>query len=149
MLLSIELAGGFVNIIVQDTGIGIGSEDLPHIFDRFFRVKGKATSHITGSGLGLALVKEVVEAHPGVYRCAVDARSWDHRHSAAFRWYRKAVLLSWRRCQTSRRMSPSEGKAKGSLVGKAIADGDEKLEIAIEEIVQLGVEVDFTPSLRS
>jgi signal transduction histidine kinase len=70
-LVSIELAGGFVNIIVQDTGIGIGAEDLPHIFDRFFRVKGKATRHITGSGLGLALVKEVVEAHQGY----IDVRS--------------------------------------------------------------------------
>jgi two-component system sensor histidine kinase BaeS len=71
VLVSIELAGGFVNIIVQDTGIGIGAEDLPHIFDRFFRVKGKATRHITGSGLGLALVKEVVEAHQGY----IDVRS--------------------------------------------------------------------------
>jgi signal transduction histidine kinase len=65
VLLSTELIGGFVNINVQDTGIGISREDLPHIFDRFFRVKGKATRHITGSGLGLALVKEVVEAHQG------------------------------------------------------------------------------------
>jgi two-component system, OmpR family, phosphate regulon sensor histidine kinase PhoR len=63
--LKTELAGGFVNFKVQDSGIGISKEDLPHIFDRFFRVKGKATRHITGSGLGLALVKEVVEAHQG------------------------------------------------------------------------------------
>ncbi len=65
VLLSTEVAGGFINFRVQDTGIGISEEDLPHIFDRFFRVKGKATRHITGSGLGLALVKEVVEAHQG------------------------------------------------------------------------------------
>ncbi|MBU1564091.1 MAG: response regulator [Proteobacteria bacterium] len=65
VLFSTEVTGGFVNFRVQDTGIGIGTEDLPHIFDRFFRVKGKATRHITGSGLGLALVKEVVEAHQG------------------------------------------------------------------------------------
>ena len=65
VLLSTEVAGGFVNINVQDTGIGISTVDLPHIFDRFFRVKGKATRHITGSGLGLALVKQVVEAHQG------------------------------------------------------------------------------------
>jgi two-component system phosphate regulon sensor histidine kinase PhoR len=71
VLASIELTGGFVNIIFQDNGIGIGAEDLPHIFDRFFRVKGKATRHITGSGLGLALVKEVVEAHQGY----IDVRS--------------------------------------------------------------------------
>jgi PAS domain S-box-containing protein len=65
VLLSTEVTGGFINFTVQDTGIGISQEDLPHIFDRFFRVKGKATRHITGSGLGLALVKEVVEAHQG------------------------------------------------------------------------------------
>ena len=65
VLLSTEIVGGFININVQDTGIGISQADLPHIFDRFFRVKGKATRHITGSGLGLALVKQVVEAHQG------------------------------------------------------------------------------------
>jgi len=60
-----SISGGFVNVTVRDSGIGISKEDIPHIFDRFFRVKGKATRHITGSGLGLALVKEVVEAHKG------------------------------------------------------------------------------------
>jgi len=59
------ISGGFVNLVFQDSGIGISKEDLPHIFDRFYRVKGKATRHITGSGLGLSLVKEVVEAHQG------------------------------------------------------------------------------------
>ena len=63
--ISTSVSGGFVNIAVSDSGIGIPEEDLPHIFDRFFRVKGKATRHITGSGLGLALVKEVVDAHQG------------------------------------------------------------------------------------
>jgi PAS domain S-box-containing protein len=60
-----SIAGGQARLVVRDTGIGIGAEDLPHIFDRFFRVKGKATRHITGSGLGLSLVKRVVEAHNG------------------------------------------------------------------------------------
>jgi signal transduction histidine kinase len=63
--LSTSVSGGFANFSVKDSGIGISKEDMPHIFDRFFRVKGKATRHITGSGLGLALVKEVVEAHQG------------------------------------------------------------------------------------
>lgn len=62
---STKVQGGFANLTVKDSGIGISQEDLPHIFDRFFRVKGKATRHITGSGLGLSLVKEVVEAHQG------------------------------------------------------------------------------------
>ena len=60
-----SLSGGFANLVFKDSGIGISKEDLPHIFDRFYRVKGKATRHITGSGLGLSLVKEVVEAHQG------------------------------------------------------------------------------------
>jgi two-component system, OmpR family, phosphate regulon sensor histidine kinase PhoR len=60
-----SLNGGLANLIVKDSGIGISSKDLPHIFDRFYRVKGKATRHITGSGLGLSLVKEVVDAHQG------------------------------------------------------------------------------------
>ncbi len=65
VILSTSISGGFVTLAVKDSGIGISKEDVPNIFDRFFRVKGKATRHITGSGLGLALVKEVVEAHHG------------------------------------------------------------------------------------
>jgi signal transduction histidine kinase len=68
---STSLSGGFANLVFSDSGIGISQEDLPHIFDRFYRVKGKATRHITGSGLGLSLVKEVVEAHQGY----IDVRS--------------------------------------------------------------------------
>lgn len=60
-----SLSGGLANLKVQDSGIGINKADLPHIFDRFYRVKGKDTRHIPGSGLGLSLVKEVVEAHKG------------------------------------------------------------------------------------
>ncbi len=63
--ISTSLSGGLANLVVKDSGIGISEKDLPHIFDRFYRVKGKATRHIPGSGLGLSLVKEVVEAHKG------------------------------------------------------------------------------------
>ncbi len=63
--LSASVAQSLARIKVEDTGIGISPEDLPHIFDRFFRVKGKQTRGITGSGLGLSLVKKVIEAHNG------------------------------------------------------------------------------------
>jgi len=63
--------GCLARIEVADSGIGIREEDLPHIFDRFFRVKGKATRGIAGSGLGLSLAKEVIEAHNG----RIDVRS--------------------------------------------------------------------------
>ena len=56
---------GFVKVSVIDTGIGIKSEDIPHIFDKFYRVKSSATRQIVGTGLGLSIVKYIVEAHQG------------------------------------------------------------------------------------
>jgi signal transduction histidine kinase len=54
-----------LRIEVQDTGIGIADEDLPHIFDEFYRA-GNARAHAhEGTGLGLAIVKAVVERHGG------------------------------------------------------------------------------------
>ncbi len=57
--------GKNVRIEVSDTGIGISKEDLPRIFDRFYRVKTEKTRQIIGTGLGLCIVKQIVEAHLG------------------------------------------------------------------------------------
>jgi signal transduction histidine kinase len=50
---------------VQDTGFGIPAADLPHVFDRFFRVRNEKTEKIGGTGLGLAIAKSIIEAHDG------------------------------------------------------------------------------------
>ena len=52
-------------VSVSDTGFGIPAEDLPKIFDRFYRVKNEKTRYITGTGLGLPIVKSILEAHNG------------------------------------------------------------------------------------
>ncbi len=57
--------GDKVKIDVRDTGIGIPEEDLPHLFERFYRVEKSRTSETGGTGLGLAIAKEIVEAHGG------------------------------------------------------------------------------------
>ena len=57
--------GEYMEIKVEDTGVGISPEELPKIFDKFYRVKHPKTRQVTGTGLGLAIVKEIVDAHQG------------------------------------------------------------------------------------
>ncbi|NWF54688.1 MAG: response regulator [Syntrophaceae bacterium] len=57
--------GSYLCVQVEDNGIGIPPEDLPHIFDKFYRVKNAQTRRIVGTGLGLPIVKRIVEAHLG------------------------------------------------------------------------------------
>jgi len=52
-----------VKVDIADTGVGIPAQDLPHIFERFYRVEKSRTSQ--GAGLGLAIVQEIVQAHAG------------------------------------------------------------------------------------
>lgn len=59
------VTGQDVRIIVIDQGLGIAAEDLPHIFEPFYRGREAVASQIHGSGLGLSLVKQIIEAHGG------------------------------------------------------------------------------------
>lgn len=55
-------------IRVTDTGMGIEKKDLNRIFDRFYRVKNEKTRYIIGTGLGLPIVKSIIDAHDGMIR---------------------------------------------------------------------------------
>ncbi len=58
-------SGSQVAILVSDTGVGIAEEDLPHVFDRFWRADRSRNRRTGGSGLGLAIVRGLVELHGG------------------------------------------------------------------------------------
>ena len=61
-------AGESVELTVRDTGVGIPASELPHVFERFHRVEGQRGRTHEGSGIGLALVRELVTLHDGKVR---------------------------------------------------------------------------------
>ena len=57
--------GQFVVTSISDTGAGIDAEDLPHLFDRFYRADQSRSKTTGGRGLGLAIVQQIIERHGG------------------------------------------------------------------------------------
>ena len=72
VILSVKVEESNVTISVKDTGYGIPADDLPFIFDRFYRVRNEDVQNIEGNGLGLAIVKSIVEQHGG--QVSVESR---------------------------------------------------------------------------
>jgi signal transduction histidine kinase len=60
------VAGPALEISVRDTGVGIPTEHLGRVFDRFHRVDSRLTRDVDGLGLGLAICKRIVELHEGI-----------------------------------------------------------------------------------
>ena len=62
---SIREAKDELKVNVSDNGIGIPEKDLPHIFEKFYRAEAASIQAIGGTGLGLTIVKYIVESHAG------------------------------------------------------------------------------------
>ncbi|MBT2639768.1 ATP-binding protein [Bacillus sp. ISL-39] len=68
LVMKIEQQVGFVEVRIKDNGQGIRAEDLPYIFNAFFRGEKSRSRESGGTGLGLAIVKYIIEAHGGEIR---------------------------------------------------------------------------------
>ncbi len=92
---------GWARLVVEDTGTGIAAGNLPHIFDRFYRVRNADTNAVEGLGLGLSFVAWIVEVHGGT----IDVSSVDGEGS------RFTVLLPT--AASAPEPSPSEASVTG------------------------------------
>lgn len=85
--LHLSAEGNEINLVVSDTGIGIPAEDMPHIFDRFYRVDKARSREQGGSGLGLSIVRSAVVANGGsISVCANSPKG--SRFTVSFPKYR-------------------------------------------------------------
>lgn len=106
----LERVNSHVEIAVSDTGQGIAPEFLPHVFERFQQADNTSTRQHGGLGLGLAIVRHIVELHGG----SVHAESAGEGQGSVFTVKLPLVLLARRAGETERR-HPSKGASIGGL----------------------------------
>ena len=70
MTIRVQRTAGAVTISVADQGSGLASSEIPRLFEPFYRGRRASEAQIPGSGLGLALVKRIVESHGGGVKAA-------------------------------------------------------------------------------
>ncbi len=84
-----------IELVVRDTGTGIPEQKLPRLFERFHRVEGARARSAEGSGIGLALVSELVNLHGGP--CSEPRRRGQHLHCFNSHWFGPSRSRPYRR----------------------------------------------------
>ena len=139
----LQRTNSHVEIVVSDTGEGISKEQLPHLFERFHQADSTSTRSHTGLGLGLALVRHLVELHGG----KVTARSPGEGQGATFT-VELPVAIAHREQEREARVHPTAptvllGAAGPSLRGLrvlAVDDDRDGLDLIHTILVSAGAE---------
>src|SRR5688572_12435532 len=140
----LERVNSHVEIVVSDTGIGIGPDFLPHVFERFRQADAGTTRKTGGLGLGLAIVRHIVEMHGGT----VDASSPGEGQGATFRVRLPVMIVHPEARDTPREHPRAEQRAPltelGDLTGihvAAIDDEEDALTLLRVVLEAAGAEV--------
>jgi CheY-like chemotaxis protein len=113
----LERVNSHIEIIVSDTGIGIPAAFLPHLFQRFRQAEAGTTRRHGGLGLGLAIVRHLVEMHGGTSHAASDGEGC----GATFRVKLPLMIVHAERHPEQARVHPRVGI--GSAMGTSVGSG--------------------------
>ena len=135
--LRLELVNSQVEIVVSDTGVGIRPDFLPHVFDRFRQADAGTTRQTGGLGLGLSIVRQIVEMHGG----SVDASSEGEGRGATFRVRLPLMIVHPERVPDPVRQHPRTDRREpltglGDLSGiRVLAIDDEEDALTLLRVV--------------
>ena len=148
----LERVNSHVEIVVSDTGIGIRPDFLPYVFERFRQAEASTTRKTGGLGLGLAIVRHIVEMHGGT----VDASSAGEGQGATFRVRLPLMIVHPETLQTRREHPRTERREAlaglGNLQGVhvfAIDDEEDALNLLRVVLETAGAEVTTHNSPRT
>ena len=134
----VERVESLVDIVVSDTGVGIKPEFLPHLFERFRQADSTTTRHFGGLGLGLAIVRHLVELHGGT----VEAISEGEGKGATFR-VRLPLMIIHAQPAVDERRKLTRASAASTAVAKLVGvhvlavDDDPDALSLLTEILEL------------
>jgi PAS domain S-box-containing protein len=145
VLIRLERVNSHVEIIVSDTGVGISPEFLPHVFDRFRQADGSITRSYGGLGLGLAIVRHLVELHGGTV-------SADGRPGEGATFSVQLPVISVRALETTRTPERVQSTAGGDVPLESattldgvrvlvVDDQQDTIEVLTAVLSQSGAEV--------
>ena len=111
-----EKRGEEMTLIVADTGMGISEKNLPHVFDRFWQADGSSKRKYQGVGIGLALVKELVEIHGG--KVAVQSQEGNGTTFTVTLPYQKAEPAQTPTPEVAPETTPAEAGLGGTVTSE-------------------------------
>ncbi|HEV2905048.1 MAG TPA: ATP-binding protein, partial [Pyrinomonadaceae bacterium] len=136
--------GRFAEVAVRDTGIGISADFLPYVFERFRQAESSATRSHRGMGLGLAIVRHLVELHGGTVSAASDGED----RGTTITIHLPLAIEKRRAARVSRKTNGDEAHALKGLRILLVEDEPDARELISMVLQSSGAQVDAVDSAK-